>query len=155
MLDQSTRAAILKLKQQGHSIRGIARALRVSRGAVRDVLRSGTEIVPTLVREEKAAPYRDQILELYQCCKGNLVRVHEELVASGAQFSYPALTAFCRRQGIGQEPKEPVGSITLVRLKRCSMTPHHTVPRSVANCGPFRLLRWSAAIRACCSSNFS
>ena len=81
----------------------------MSRGAVRDVLRSGTEIVPTLVREEKATPYRDQILELYERCKGNLVRVHEELVASGAQFSYSALTAFCRRQGIGQEPKQPVG----------------------------------------------
>jgi hypothetical protein len=58
MLDQSTRAAILKLNQQGHTIRGMARAVRVSRGAVRDVLRSGTEIVPTLVREEKAAPYQ-------------------------------------------------------------------------------------------------
>jgi hypothetical protein len=34
MLDQSTRAAILKLRQQEHSIRGIARALRLSRGAV-------------------------------------------------------------------------------------------------------------------------
>jgi hypothetical protein len=30
------------------------------------------------------------------------VRVHEELAASGAELSYPALTAFCRRQGIGQ-----------------------------------------------------
>ena len=47
MLDQSTRAAILRLKQQGHSIRGIARALQVSRGAVRDVLRSGTERIET------------------------------------------------------------------------------------------------------------
>jgi hypothetical protein len=37
------------------------------------------------------------------------VRVHEELTASGAQFSYQALTAFCRRQGIGHEPEEPVG----------------------------------------------
>ena len=109
MLDQGTRAAILKLKQQGHSIRGIARALEVSRGAVREVLRSGTECVPILVREEKATPYRDQILELYPRCKGNLVRVHEELLASGAQLSYPALTAFCRRQGIGHEAKEPVG----------------------------------------------
>jgi len=109
MLDQSTRAAILKLREQGHSIRGISRALQVSRGAVRDVLRSATEIVPTLVRPEKATPYRDQILELYARCQGNLVRVHEELVASGAPFSYPALTAFCRRQGIGHEPKQPVG----------------------------------------------
>jgi transposase len=109
MLDQSTRAAILKLRQQGHSIRGIARAMKVSRGAVRDVLRSATEIVPTRVRPEKATPYRDQILELYARCKGNLVRVHEELTASGVQFSYQSLTAFCRRQGIGHEPKEPVG----------------------------------------------
>lgn len=109
MLDQGARAAILKLHEQRHSVRGIARALNVSRGAVRAVLRSATEIVPTLVRSEKATPYRDQILELYARCKGNLVRVHEELLASGAQFSYPALTAFCRRQGIGHEPKEPVG----------------------------------------------
>ena len=85
MLDQSTRTAILKLHQQGHSIRGTARALQVSRGAVRDVLRSGTESVPALVREEKATQYRDQIVELYERCKGNLVRVHEELLVSGAQ----------------------------------------------------------------------
>ncbi len=109
MLDQSTRAAILKLHEQGHSIRATARALKCSRGAVREVLRSATEIVPTLVREEKATPYRDQILDLYGRCNGNLVRVHEELVAAGAQLSYPALTAFCRRQRIGQQPPRPVG----------------------------------------------
>src|SRR6266851_8188551 len=78
MLDQSTRTAILKLEQQGHSIRGIARAMKLSRGAVRQVLRSASEIVPRLVRAEKATPYREQILELYARCKGNLVRVHEE-----------------------------------------------------------------------------
>ena len=155
MLDQSTRAAILKLQQQGHSIHGFARALQVSRGAVRQVLRSRTEIVPTLVRQEKATPYRDQILELYARCKGNLVRVHEELVVSGAQFSYPALTAFCRHQGIGQEPKKPVGSITSVPVKRCSTIPLGTVPRSAVNRGPYRPLRWSAAIPVCSSSNFS
>jgi hypothetical protein len=38
-----------------------------------DVLRSATEIVPTLMRAEKATPYRDQILELYPRCKGNLL----------------------------------------------------------------------------------
>ena len=32
------------------------------------------------------------------------MRVHEELTAGGAALSYPALTAFCRRQGIGQTP---------------------------------------------------
>jgi len=37
------------------------------------------------------------------------VRVHEELRAGGAALSYPALTAFCRRQGIGQTPPVPAG----------------------------------------------
>jgi transposase len=109
MLDQSTRVAILKLREQGHSLRGIARVMRLSRGAVREVLRAGSAEVPRIERAEAAAPYREAILELYASCKGNLVRVHEELIASGADFSYQALTAFCRRQGIGQEEKKPVG----------------------------------------------
>jgi hypothetical protein len=37
------------------------------------------------------------------------VRVHEELTASGALLSYQALTAFCRRQCIGQTPIVPAG----------------------------------------------
>jgi hypothetical protein len=37
------------------------------------------------------------------------VRVHEELQADGAALSYQALTAFCRRQGIGQAPVVPSG----------------------------------------------
>jgi hypothetical protein len=37
------------------------------------------------------------------------VRVHEELTASGAVLSYPALTAFCRRHGIGQTPVAAAG----------------------------------------------
>jgi transposase len=109
MIDQSTRAAILKLREQGHSIHAIARALKLSRGAVRQIVRLGSEEVPTIIRKEKATPYRDEILDLYQRCNGNLVRVHEELLESGAQLSYQALTAFCRRQGIGHEPKKPVG----------------------------------------------
>jgi hypothetical protein len=49
------------------------------------------------------------ILDLFAKCKGNLVRVHEDLVAAGAELSYPALTSFCRRQGIGQKPIVPSG----------------------------------------------
>jgi hypothetical protein len=60
-------------------------------------------------RPEKAEPYRQMILDLFPVCKGNLVRVHEDLVAAGADLSYPALTAFCRRQGIGQKPVVPAG----------------------------------------------
>jgi transposase len=147
MLDQSTRAAILKLRQQGHSIRGIARAIEVSRGAVRAVLRSATEIVPILVRPEKATPYRDQILELYARCQGNLVRVHEELVASGAPFSYQALTAFCRRQGIGHEPKEPVGEY---RFQPGQEMQHDTSPHRAEIGGRLQLVQTASLV--CCYS---
>jgi transposase len=109
MLDQKLRAAILALRDKKHGIRAIARALQISRGAVRDVIASGSEIVPAVSRESAAAAWRDQIVEQYALCKGNLVRVHEEISELGAKVSYQAVTAFCRREGIGVEPKVPAG----------------------------------------------
>ena len=58
---------------------------------------------------KRSSSRRIQILELLAACKGNLVRVHDELVRRDADVSYPALTAFCRRHGIGQEPKVAFG----------------------------------------------
>jgi len=109
MLDQSIRTTILKLYEAGHGSRAIARTLRLSRGAVKAVISDGREVPPPLGREEKAEPHRDEILALYDRCKGNLVRVHEELLAQGIALSYPALTGFCRRHGIGHEPPRPSG----------------------------------------------
>jgi transposase len=109
MLDQGIRAAILSLRAKGVGFRQIARALQISRGTVRTVLKAGGPTVPRLERAEKAEPHRDQIVALYQQCRGNLVRVHEELIAAGVAISYPTLTAFCRRHGIGRAPKPPVG----------------------------------------------
>jgi transposase len=83
--------------------------MRLSRKVVRTVLRAESAEVPKSERPEKAEPHRDLILELHAQCKGNLVRVHEELLETGARLSYPALTAFCRRHGIGQEPKAASG----------------------------------------------
>ena len=109
MLDQSARRTVLELHHRGIGTRRIAKLLGVSRGAVRDVIQRDSSEVPSIARDEKAEPYRDEILELYAACKGNLVRVHEELVAKGACLSYQALTAFCRRHGIGHPPKLPTG----------------------------------------------
>ncbi|HMI58781.1 MAG TPA: IS21 family transposase [Gemmatimonadaceae bacterium] len=109
MLDESTRGAILRLEAEGHGARAIARLLGISRGAVKRTLRDGRAEVPPLERAEKAEPFREQILELFATCKGNLVRVHEELTLAGARVSYPALTAFCRRHGIGHAPARPAG----------------------------------------------
>jgi len=109
MLSQAQRTAILELSAKGVSKREIAQVLRLSRPTVRKVLRENSTNVPEIQRAEKAEPYREQILELLTSCKGNLVRVHEELVAGGAVLSYPALTGFCRRQGIGRTPIVPAG----------------------------------------------
>jgi transposase len=109
MLDLDTRTAILRLSAEGHGARAIARLLKISRGAVRTVLRSGVAEVPGLERDEKLGPQIERVRELYVHCKGNLVRVHEELAAAGIEIGYSSLTAFCRHHEIGQVEKQRVG----------------------------------------------
>jgi transposase len=109
MLSREQRTAILELSKKGQGIRPIARALKLSRKTVREVINSQSSEPPWILRPQKAEPYREQILGLHEECKGNLVRVHEELLSQGAEFAYPTLTAFCRRQGIGQTPIVPAG----------------------------------------------
>src|SRR5450631_939328 len=109
MLDEDTRTAILRLHAQGHGSRRIARALGIARDSVRRIISSGSPSVPPLVRAELAEPWREQILELHARYEGHLGRVHDALTQNGAAVSYPALTAFCRRHGIGSAPPEPAG----------------------------------------------
>ena len=109
MLDEDTRTAILRLHAQGHGSRKIASALGISRDSVRRIIRCGTSTVPPLLRTELAEPWRDQILELFARYEGHLGRVHDALTEYGAAVSYPALTAFCRRHGIGSAPPPPAG----------------------------------------------
>jgi transposase len=128
MLSQAVRTAILELKSKQVSVREIARTLKISRLTVRKVLRSQSAAVPELHRPEKAEPYRQRILELSERCKGNLVRVHEELAAEGAHLSYSALTSFCRRQGIGQPEIVPAGQYSFEPGEEMQ---HDTSPHTV------------------------
>ena len=76
---------------------------------MRKVLRSGVAEVPALERDEKLDPHLERVRELHVSCKGNLVRVHEELAAEGIEVGYSSLTSFCRRHDIGQVAKQRVG----------------------------------------------
>jgi len=143
MLDEATRRAILKLSQAGRGTRAIARAMGLSRGAVRDVLRGGSAEVPRLLRTEKAEPYRDEILDLLAACKGNLVRVHEELCARGAALSYQALTGFCRRHEIGHEPPQPAGHYTFAPGQEMQ---HDTSPHQVEIAGKLWLAQTAGLV---------
>lgn len=109
MLDHETRIAVLRLRSEGHGMRAIARVLNVSRNAVRRVIEDGGAEVPTQERPERLAPELETIRTLHAACKGNLVRVHEELLARDIEASYQCLTAFCRRHHIGYTPKQPAG----------------------------------------------
>jgi hypothetical protein len=99
MLDQTIRQAILSLRDAGNGIRAIARALGISRLAVKRVLAGGNASPPLIERAEKAEPHRDDILALLAECKGNLVRVR---APAKHHVDFPArhclaITARCAR----------------------------------------------------------
>jgi hypothetical protein len=75
--------------------------------------------------------------------KGNLVRVHEELVSRGADVSYPALTAFCRRHGIGQEPKAAAGQYHFAPGEELQ---HDTSPHETEIGGKKRKIQTASAV---------
>ena len=144
MLDQSIRQTILSLREAGHGIRAIARTLSLSRVAVKRVLASGHASPPLLERAEKAEAHRNEILALYAECKGNLVRVHEELEArSIVTLSYPALTAFCRKHGIGHEPQKPAGHYHFAPGKEMQ---HDTSPHDAHIGGALRRVQTASLV---------
>ncbi len=143
MLSQSQRTTILELHSQGVPLREIARLMEISRLTVRKVVRSQSPEVPALERPEKAEPYRQQILELLPVCKGNLVRVHEEIAAEGAELSYPALTGFCRRHEIGQEPIVPAGQYEFAPGEEMQ---HDTSPHELELAGKKRKVQTASAV---------
>jgi transposase len=134
---------ILELHAQRVSKGEIARLLGISRLTVRKVVRAGSAALPEIDRPEKATAYRPQILELLASCKGNLVRVHEELVQAGAKLSYPALTAFCRRHGIGQQPIVPSGRY---HFEPAEELQHDTSPHDVVIGGRKRRVQTASAV---------
>lgn len=143
MLSQAQRTTILELHSKGVAKREIARVMGISRVAVRQVLRSNSTAVPEIQRAEKAEPYRQQILELFDHCQGNLVRVHEELVARGAELSYPALTAFCRRHSIGYQPPVAAGQYDFAPGVEMQ---HDTSPHELSLAGKPRKVQTASAV---------
>jgi len=72
-----------------------------------------------------------------------LVRVHEELRALGAEFSYQALTAFCRRHGLIQSPPVPAGTYCFEPGEECQ---HDTSPHVVEVAGTRRKAQTASAV---------
>ena len=107
MIDQELRTAIFTLRGKDLGTRAIARALKISRNTVREILHSGQAAVSERSSADKTEPHAELVRELYQRCQGNRVRVAEELAARKIAIPYSTLTAGLRRLGVGVRVKEP------------------------------------------------
>jgi len=143
LLDADRRHAILTLSHQGHGVRTVARFVGVSRNAVRRVLESGSTAVKKAVRSERLACDLETIRDLYAHCRGNRVRVWEELTALGTTVPYTTLTGFLRRYGIGVAQKERAGTYSFDPGEEMQ---HDTSPHDVEVGGRKRRLQCAALI---------
>ncbi len=71
------------------------------------------------------------------------MRVHEELAAGGAQMSYAALTAFCRRHLIGYQPPVAAGQYHFAPGEEMQ---HDTSPHEVELAGKKRKVQTASAV---------
>ena len=143
MLDYETRAAILRLRKEGHGVGAIARVLNVSPTSVGKVIAEGNADVSRLVRSSLLDDHRQRIEELYAICRGNMVRVHEELSAEGVSVSYSTLTGFCRRKGIGVKPKKRSGRY---HFEPGEEMQHDTSPHKVTVGGKKQVLQCASVV---------
>lgn len=142
-ISRDQRGAILELHKQGKSKRQIAKTLKIARATVVKVIRLNTSEVPVSQRPERLAKYHEEIMRLHTSCKSNLVRVHEELEVLGAQISYQALTAYCRRHDIGQTPKKAVGAYHFAPGEEIQ---HDTSPHKIEIGGKQREVQTASAV---------
>ena len=104
MIEPEKRKAIYRLSQEGMGLREIARRLRVSRKAVRRIIRECGE-VPPASRKEKLRIDPELLQRLYDECEGWKQRIHERLVEDEKiNVPYSTLTRILRELKIGCEP---------------------------------------------------
>lgn len=90
---------------KGVSLREISRTLKVSRNTVRTVIKSGE--APESARKTKYIEHLSVIRELFRQCKGNVVRVREELQSRhGITIPYQTLTWIIRKHEISKKKRE-------------------------------------------------
>ena len=108
MITPAYRQIILEMAEKGVGIRAISRMLKVSRNTVRDVLKQGD--TPAAIKESKYDRHLPVIKELLRECRGNAVRVREELVSRhDIHIPYQSLTWIIRKEELGTGKKKRAG----------------------------------------------
>jgi transposase len=104
MIPYEIREVIRVLKQQGKRLREISRALKVSRNAVRRVLRQDKPKPPRANSEYQNI--LEVLPQIYHRCKGNGVRIREVLKEECAiDVAYSTLTRLIREQALRQSKR--------------------------------------------------
>jgi transposase len=109
VLDQETRRLILQLHDKGMTVRAIARLVTHSRPTVTRVIESQSDEPNLPGRASMLDKHRTEIVRLIGTCRGNLVRVHEELNEVGVKHSYNTLADYVRKHNLKKPPPEPAG----------------------------------------------
>ena len=128
-VDQETRRLILQLHEKGVGLRRIARLVSKSRPVVKKIIASGTETPPNRTRKSLLDEHREEIVRLIMQCRGNLTRVHEELVLAGVAHGYNTLADYVRKHQLKQGPKLPAGRYTFEPGKEMQFdtSPHRVI----------------------------
>lgn len=107
MITPAYRQIILEMASNEVSLREISRILKVSRNTVRSVIQNkgaNSDSRPT-----KYTQYLPRIKELLRECKGNAVRVQEELKSRhDIVIPYPTLTWLIRKHEIGSQKRKKI-----------------------------------------------
>lgn len=101
MISLEMRRTVHLLAQNNHGTRAIARTLNLPRSTVRRILAGQADAMPCLDRPSPLDEHVEKIGALIQSCRGNIVRVSEELAKIiEEQVPYSTLTRFCREHGL-------------------------------------------------------
>lgn len=126
MITPAYRQTILEMANKGVSIRETSRILKVSRNTVRDVIKKGEEPAPA--KKSKYAQHLPVIKELFRECRGNAVRIQEELVSRhNVTIPYQTLTWIIRKHKIGTGKKKIAGEYVFAPGEEMQhdTSPHH------------------------------
>ena len=112
---------------KGIKIRQISRSLGIARNTVRKVLQGDEQ--KSLERTSTFEEQLPLIGEIYQTCRGNVVRVQEMLRDKDIEIPYSTLTRIVRDMGLRQPQKVKAGSYSFAPGEEMQ---HDTSPHKVS-----------------------
>ena len=127
MITPAYRQTILEMANKDVSIREVSRTMKVSRNTVRDVLKKGANHAP--IKESKYDRHLPVIKELFRECRGNAVRIQEELASRhDINIPYQSLTWIVRKEELGTRKKKRAGEYVFAPGEEMQ---HDTSPHNI------------------------